>query len=249
MSASEAITTTSERALFIGCRCASRLMAPATQMSPKTINRTWWTIRLCPPRHNQAGDNDIGNGQRQKKLPPESHKLVIAESRQRAANPYIEEDKKENFGRKVHNRQQCLPDGRKKCKRRTMPSAKEQQAGQAGNRKHVHVFGHEEHGKFHRAVLGVIAGYKFGFGFRHIERNAVGFSVCCQQINKEADDLGKDEPVRNVRVMPAENPVAALAEYDLTQAQAPGEQQNADKGEAKGKLVADHLGTGTQRTE
>ena len=44
-------------------------------------------------------------------------------------------------------------------------------------------------------------------------------------------------------------PVAALAEYDLAQAQATGEQQNADERQAERKLIADHLGAGAQRAE
>ncbi len=78
----------------------------------------------------------------------------------------------------------------------------------------------------------MITGDQFGFSFGHVKRDAVGLRVCCQQINKEADDLRKDEPVRDVRVMSAQDPVAALAEYDLTQAQASGEQQNADQRQA-----------------
>jgi len=65
-----------------------------------------------------------------RKLPAESHELVIAEARQRAANPYIEKDEKENLDREINHRQQRLPDRRQKCKVWAVPSAKELLAGQ-----------------------------------------------------------------------------------------------------------------------
>src|SRR5579859_591518 len=104
-----------------------------------------------------------------------------------------------------------------------MPSTKEEQAGQARDGKHVYVFSHKEHGKFHGAVFGVVSGHKLGLGFRHIKRDAVGFRVGRHQVNKETDDLGKDKPVRDMRIMSAHNPMTALAEHDLTQAEASGE--------------------------
>ncbi len=57
-------------------------------------NRTK-TLRLLQ-RHDQAGDNDVRDGQRQKELPAEGHELVIAETRQRAADPDVNEDENEN---------------------------------------------------------------------------------------------------------------------------------------------------------
>ena len=60
---------------------------------------------------------------------------------------------------------------------------------QAGHRNHVGVFRHEEHGKLHGAVLGVIAGHQFGFRLGQVKRDAVGFRVRRRQINKEGDDL------------------------------------------------------------
>src|SRR5262245_27154705 len=99
------MTTTSESALLIGWRCASRLMAPATQIRPKTMNSIWWTIGLCSPGHDETGDNDVGNGQRQQKLPAEGHQLVIAEARQCATDPYIQKDEEENFEREPEHGQ------------------------------------------------------------------------------------------------------------------------------------------------
>ena len=45
--ASDAMTTTSDRALLMGWFCASRLTAPATQIAPKTRNRTKCSILNC----------------------------------------------------------------------------------------------------------------------------------------------------------------------------------------------------------
>src|SRR5262245_27008362 len=110
----------------MGCRCASRLMAPATQIRPKMMNSIWWTTRLCPPGHNQAGDDNVRDCQRQQKLPAEGHQLVITEARQRTADPDVDEDKNENLGRKPEHRQQSLANRRQKGNRRSVPSAKEQ---------------------------------------------------------------------------------------------------------------------------
>src|SRR4029077_16911323 len=44
--ASDAITTTSDSALLIGWLCTSRLIAPATQIAPKTRNSTRCSIFL-----------------------------------------------------------------------------------------------------------------------------------------------------------------------------------------------------------
>src|SRR5215470_6362511 len=67
---------------------------------------------LRSPGHDEAGDDDIGDGQRQQKLPSESHQLVIAETRQRAADPYVQKDEEENLHREPKHRQQHLQDWR-----------------------------------------------------------------------------------------------------------------------------------------
>src|SRR5258708_5821232 len=67
---------------------------------------------LSSPGHDETGDNDVGDRQRQQELPAEGHELVIAETGQRAADPYIQKDKKEDLGRKIKYRQQRLGDVR-----------------------------------------------------------------------------------------------------------------------------------------
>src|SRR4051794_37459979 len=44
--ASEAITTTSDKALLMGWLCTSRLIAPATQMAPKNRNRNRCIVKF-----------------------------------------------------------------------------------------------------------------------------------------------------------------------------------------------------------
>ena len=106
-----------------------------------------------------------------------------------------------------------------------MPSAKKQQRGQTGDGDHVGVFRHEEHGKLHGAVLGVVSRDQFSFRFRQIERNAVGFGIGSHQVYEEADNLSlKNIPARN-HVKPA----SGLRVDDVLQAEASRHDQNANQ--------------------
>src|SRR5262249_6346725 len=96
----------------MGWRCASRLMAPTTQIMPKKMNSTWWIIGSCPPGHDETRDNDVGNSQRKQKFPAEGHQLVVTEARQRAANPNVEKDEEENLYGKPKHGEQSLHQGR-----------------------------------------------------------------------------------------------------------------------------------------
>src|SRR6266850_8161596 len=92
--ASEAITTTSDSALLMGCRCTSRLTAPATQIPPKNRKRIRCIsldqpdVRL--PCHYQTSHHQIRNRRGQQNLPAERHELVIAEAGKRPADPDIQ---------------------------------------------------------------------------------------------------------------------------------------------------------------
>src|SRR5260370_26959806 len=80
----------------------------------------------------------------------------------------------------------------------TTPSAEKQKGGQAGHRDHVRVFGHEKHGKLHRAVLGMVPGYQLSFGFRQVKWDTIRFRIGRHQIAEETDDLpGEDIPTRD----------------------------------------------------
>src|SRR5712692_3681017 len=114
--ASEPITTISDSALLIGCRCTSRFTAPATQITPKirniircmcsvlgsqsavpsfSLSENWRleTALLRLQRHNQGRNYQVRDGQRQQELPSESHELVITKARQRSTNPDINKQK------------------------------------------------------------------------------------------------------------------------------------------------------------
>src|SRR5579884_3836502 len=90
---------------FFGCA----LEPPSTNQCCRVLCRV---LRL--PSHYKAGDHDIGNGERQQKLPAEIHELVIPETWQRAANPDVQKDKKENLKTEPSDRQKILHNLRSK---------------------------------------------------------------------------------------------------------------------------------------
>src|SRR6266852_8236550 len=52
----------------------------------------------APPKNRRSSEHDIGERDRQKQLPAEGHELVIAEARERAAHPDVNEEEDENLG-------------------------------------------------------------------------------------------------------------------------------------------------------
>ena len=59
-------------------------------------------------------------------------------------------------------------------------------------------FRHEEHGEFHRAVLGVISGNELSFRLGQVEGNAIRLGVSRGQVNEEGHKLAlKNIPLRN----------------------------------------------------
>src|SRR6266850_5127605 len=64
---------------------------------------------LVPSRSkcdDQRRHHHIRDGQGEQEFPPESHQLVITETRQRAAHPNVNEEKNENFGDEPENGQE-----------------------------------------------------------------------------------------------------------------------------------------------
>src|ERR1035437_3854000 len=105
--ASEPITPTSEMALEIGCVCTTTLMAQTTAIIAKIRKRMTSISRK--PRNQKAGHQQIRNRDREKELPREAHELVIAESRQRAANPHASDQHRTHLAAEPEQRQQpCL---------------------------------------------------------------------------------------------------------------------------------------------
>src|SRR5271154_2740929 len=101
-------------------------------------------------------------------------------------------------------------------------TTEEEQGGDAAYGDHVGVFGHEEHGELHGAVLGVVAGDEFGFGFGQVEGGAVGLGVGGHDVDEEGDELEATEEV------PREHAMCALAVDDVAKAEGLGAEDNAD---------------------
>src|ERR1700682_2232019 len=243
--ASDPITTTSESALLMGCRGTRRFTAPATQSAPKNRNTIRWVIKLrarnrelklSPQCHHQRRHYEIRNRQRQKKLPPESHQLVITKPGQRAAHPYIYKQKTKDPEHKPEHRQQRLQE--RWSKHRTMPAAQKEQRSHGRDGNHVGVFSHKKHGKLHGAVFSVIPRHQFGLRLRQIERDAVGFRIGRHQINKEGDELA---PVKNVPARNNPPKRSALRIHDVSQAEAAGQYEHAHQRESQRNFVTDHL--------
>src|SRR5580700_4188416 len=274
--ASELMTTMSESALLMGWRCRRRLRAPATQSPPKMMKRARcmgfrssedpWKNRLkqhrkcksgtknCKSLHGQpeadpeAGDNDVGDGDGDEKLPAEAHELVVAEARKRAAHPDIEKEEAEDFGDEPEDREDRREDGTREnvTEERSEgagPAAEEKQRGDAADGDHVGVFRHEEHGELHGAVLGVITGGELAFGFGQIEGRAVGLREGGHEIDEEGDKLEAAEEV------PREESVRRLDVNDVAEAERSGAQNDANERQAESELVADDLGRSAQRAK
>src|SRR5947209_19479565 len=104
-----------------------------------------------------------------------------------------------------------------------MPSTEKEQSGNTAYGDHVQVFSHEEHGKLHSTVFGMVSGHQLGFRFRQIERYAVGFCISGHQVNEKGNELGEDVPLG---YMP--EPCSALRIYDGAQTECPSQNQHAD---------------------
>src|SRR6202047_626443 len=141
---------------------------------------------FLPGHRNRSGDQ-ICQSQRQQELPAKRHQLVVTEARQCAPHPDIQEEKCKNLSDKPEHRQKHLQ--KVGPENRPVPSAEKQQRGQASHRNHVRVFRHEEHGKFHCAVFGVISGNKFGFGFGQVKGDAVCLRIGGHQVTEETNEL------------------------------------------------------------
>ncbi len=89
--ASEPITPTSEMALEMGCVCTTTLMAQVTAMSAKTPKKKISPLSSSRSGNQKAGHQQVQNGYREQEFPREAHQLVVAEARQRAANPHKQE--------------------------------------------------------------------------------------------------------------------------------------------------------------
>src|SRR5215472_2586553 len=74
------------------------------------------------PRHRDRGGDQVGQRERQQKLPSEGHELVVAEAWQRAAHPDIKKEEDENLGDEPEHRQDGLQNPG--AEQRPVPAAK-----------------------------------------------------------------------------------------------------------------------------
>ena len=80
----------------MGCVCTTRLIAESTAMKAKRQKRI--TSRLMLRATNETGDQQVEQRHREQKRPGEFHQLIVAEARQRSANPDEDEDQEARFG-------------------------------------------------------------------------------------------------------------------------------------------------------
>src|SRR5215471_3385002 len=97
------MTPTSEIALEMGWDCTTTLMAHSTAITATMRKRMTSISRIQGNR--KTGYQQVQNGHREKEFPREAHQLVVAESRQRAANPHEGEQNKAGFGAEPEERQ------------------------------------------------------------------------------------------------------------------------------------------------
>ena len=68
------------------------------------VKQLAWCFMLACSARIEAGDDDVGHGKRQQKLPAEAHELVVTEAGQRAAHPDVEQKEAQNLDDKPEDR-------------------------------------------------------------------------------------------------------------------------------------------------
>src|SRR5262249_41038475 len=96
----------------------------------------------------------------------------------------------------------------------------------------------EEQRELHAAVLGVVAAHQFLLGLRQVERQAVRLGEDADHEQQAGQRLEEDVPA-----------VLGLVVDDLLQVQRPGDEQDAQDGQAQGDLVINELSTEAERAE
>src|ERR1019366_2945421 len=111
-------------ALEIGWDCPTTLKPQTTAIAAKMRKRMTSMFRKRSGKHShqEAGDQQVEDGHREHELPREGHQLIVAETRQRAANPDEQEQQGAGLGGEPEQRQP----GRT---RRPPPAAKSRRAG------------------------------------------------------------------------------------------------------------------------
>ena len=132
--------------------------------------------------------------------------------------------------------------------KRPHPSAQPQGHCDRGNRDHGRVFRQEKERPAEAAVFGVKAGGQFGFGFRQIERRAIGFRHHGDRKNKERDQPqreeleGKPDMLGLLRLHDSDHAQGADAFFIKA-----GHQDRGNYRQAHRDFVGNHLRAGAQR--
>ena len=111
--------------------------------------------------HDQSGNEDVGNRQRDEVLPTQVHQLVVAEAGDGPPDPHEEEDEEEDLAEEEDRSQdaQDVRVGNKSPDERHVITTEVKGRDHRGGDEHVDVFGEEIEAEFHRAVFGVIAAH------------------------------------------------------------------------------------------
>src|SRR5215475_12280935 len=168
------------------------MLNAATTASAARPRKRMWENSITDSKEQDSDDrsqDDVKERRRQQHLPPEIHQLVVAETRQRPAQPDVKEQEEEDLGQEVDGPQPgyIFDIG-------SIPSAQEQRRGQHRDGHHIDVLGHEKEREFQRAVFGVKSGYQFGLSFRQVEGHAVGLGDGADQIYAKGDDAWERHP-------------------------------------------------------
>src|SRR5579859_5149795 len=181
-----------------------------------------------------GGDDGVHDGQGQQQLPAEAHQAVVANARQRDANPDEEKEEDGHFDKVDQDRKT-----RDAFETKEAPAAKEERGSDGTDRYHVDVLGHLVEAPAQAAVFGQVASRQFLLGFREIERGAVDLGDTGDQVETEAQWLRQDEPDAQV----------TLRIDNTNHTERPGKHQRAAQGQSQARLIRDHLGRAAQRTQ
>ena len=189
---------------------------------------------LLQPDGQQRRDRHVRDGSRKQQLPRELHELVIARAAQAGAHP---DEQKEQDDDLCAQHERSEPDDVAQNAEGQLVAAEEERGHDGARRDHVDVLCHEEERKLDAAVLRLETGDQFVLCFRQVKRAAVGF-------RQDAD-----EEEREHQPQPAPFPERTGLLHQRDQAEAAGQDQDADQEDAHRQLVRDHLRGGAQRAE
>ena len=168
---------------------------------------------------------------RDEDLPAQGHELVVAQPRQRGAQPDEQEQERPHLGGEPQQRPPAGVGAVAHVERpRRVPAAEEQRGGQRRDGGHVDVLGEHEHRELQRRVLGVEAADQFALGLGQIEWGAVGF----------ADHRGDVDQER--RQQQEHVPEAVLGGDDARGRHGARVEEHRGERQRHRDLVGDHLG-------